>query len=520
MKKSTKFGLGASLLLLGTVALSGCTASFCSVDDKAHILYMYDFGVSEYYNDAGSGDATHEPVRGFSNLYVSANRPTDSKSGIGTADSNALKAYVAIPTNKYFIEFDTTLLQHATVEMYNIEASTKVTTFSEVPSSYTDKIVSRTEANKNDASKVFVQDILDVFGYIKFADSFNAKQKLWTNFDQYVEETHALIGGATPVLTIDDLASNDYINVYKNAMNSTVSQFRSCIAISKDKYGYYGYGTTRDKVEIGAKDWGYAWKTGFLEGLLIYPIAWLTDTLVNAFSGLGAGWSQLVAILVVTVIVRALMLAVTLKQTTANVKMQALQPEMTKIQNKYPNANTNQYEKQRMAEEMQKLYKKNGINPLGSMLIMVVQFPVFICVWGALQGAASLSSDAFLGLNLSLTIREVLFSQVYWTAEGGFGAVTALVLFLLMSGAQVVSMLLPQWFQKRAEKKAVKLGKNPAKKSQDNRMKWFTYIMMAMIIFMGFSLASAMGVYWLAGALFSIVQTIITTNINNNKKRK
>ena len=38
MKKGTKIGLGLAGLLLGVVALSGCTNSFCSVNDKAHIL--------------------------------------------------------------------------------------------------------------------------------------------------------------------------------------------------------------------------------------------------------------------------------------------------------------------------------------------------------------------------------------------------------------------------------------------------------------------------------------------------
>ena len=188
MKKSTKLGVGASLLLLGTIALSGCTASFCSTNDKAHILYMYDFGVSEYYNDAGSGDNTHELVRGFSNLYVSANRPTNSKSGIYGADNQALKNYIALPTNEYFVELDTTVLQYATVEYHNEHSGeTSVVKFSELSTSYIDKIVSRTEANKDNNSYVFVQDILDEYGFLKFGDSVNSgkKQKLWINFDNY-----------------------------------------------------------------------------------------------------------------------------------------------------------------------------------------------------------------------------------------------------------------------------------------------------------------------------------------------
>ena len=211
------------------------------------------------------------------------------------------------------------------------------------------------------------------------------------------------------------------------------------------------------------------------------------------------------------------MLIVTIRQTSGNAKMQALQPEIAKIQNKYPNANTNNYEKQMMAQEMSKLYKKNKINPLSTLLVMIVQFPVFICVWGALQGSASLSSDSLLNLHLSDNINQVLFNGANW-ANGS--AVTALFLFLFMAGAQVVSMLLPQWIQKAKRKKVASLGKNPAQSEQQNRMKMFTYVMAAMIIFMGFMLPSAMGVYWFVGALFSIAQTLIIEKINSARMKK
>jgi YidC/Oxa1 family membrane protein insertase len=173
-----------------------------------------------------------------------------------------------------------------------------------------------------------------------------------------------------------------------------------------------------------------------------------------------------------------------------------------------------------MAEEMQRLYKKNKINPFASIIVMIVQFPVFICVWGALSGSSALTSGSILGLNLSMGIKDVLFVASNWGPAGNYAAVTALFLFLLMAGAQTVSMLLPQWLQKAKAKKVAKLGKNPAAQQQNNRMKWFTYIMLAMIIFMGFSLVSAMGVYWFVGALISIAQTLIMQAINARKEKK
>ena len=76
------------------------------------------------------------------------------------------------------------------------------------------------------------------------------------------------------------------------------------------------------------------------------------------------------------------MILVTLKSTISQQKMQALQPELSKIQQKFPNSNTNQYEKQALANAQMALYKKNGVNPLSSILVMFVQFPNLYCGLG------------------------------------------------------------------------------------------------------------------------------------------
>ena len=506
MKTRTKLTIAGISILAGALLLSGCTASFCSVNDKAHILYAYDYGVSDYYDAEHKPEGAKEVFPGNTNVYYVVNRPTNTGSGIGKTDSDAIKANIQTPSDNYYVQIDQLVLVTALGTMGKTDLSTV---------NYTD-----------------VLNALDQYGYLKY--SGNKLWEGWDNINNYLMQKTA---DPTSGIVLDDMPTNDYIKLYKKDMNSLINGYRSCIAIAEDDYGYYGYANGaqwrqngvigadkhgKTSVTIEAKDWGYAWKKGFFEGLLVFPIAWLTETFVINFknAGMAGGVAQLLAIFAITFIVRSLMLAVTLKQTTSNAKMQALQPEITKIQNKYPNSNTNNYEKQQMAAEMNKLYKKNKINPLGSLLIMVVQFPVFICVWGALQGCASLSSDAFLNLHLSDSINSVLFNGANWTANGGFSAFTALVLFLLMALAQVASMLLPQFIQKMKRKKVASLGKNPAQTDQQSKMKMFTYIMMAMIIFMGFTLPSAMGVYWFVGALFSIVQTLVIELINNRKSKK
>ncbi len=503
MKKRTKLSIAGISILAGALLLTGCTASFCSDIDKAHILYALDYGVSDYYDH--EVEFAKPVFEGNTKIYYVINVPTDAGSGLGKANADASAAGIQIPRNEYFVKMDQLVLKYA-VEKYALDVN--------------DSSITTATVDYQTALRA-----LDKYGYLKYSGD-----KLWEGYDNLNKEIRQMAADPTSGINFDHLPTNDYINIYKRDMNTLVSNSRSCIAISEGKYGYYGYANgaqyregDRVPVDIEAKTWGGAWNVGgkftFFEGLLVYPIAWLTESFVSGFKNVGVvgGLAQLLAIFAITFIVRSLMLLVTIRQTSGNAKMQALQPEIAKIQNKYPNANTNNYEKQMMAQEMSKLYKKNKINPLSTLLVMVVQFPVFICVWGALQGCASLSSDSILGLHLSDNINQVLFNGANW-ANGS--AVTALFLFLFMAAAQVVSMLLPQWIQKAKRKKVASLGKNPAQTEQQSRMKMFTYVMMAMIIFMGFMLPSAMGVYWFVGAIFSICQTLIIEKINSARMKK
>ena len=511
MKRKTKLALGGISLLFGAVVLSGCTASFCTVTDKAHMLYAFDYGITDYVAADKADDSdpnAYAYINGnkveFENIKFKTYSGEDSEirtqiytycSTYKKIDETATKNGIRLPTTKFLETFDAVVLGHA------ITAEGKTAT--EVASWTVDKVVrdyKDTEAPKG---------VLDNWGYLKYYDTVNTKKVLWTNFDIYLAETKAIIGA-------DECPSNDYISVYKSQMNSNISSYRSCLATETNDYGAYGPRSTA--IEIEGKKWT-DWK-GLLEFLFVWPIGALIDVLVKNFlaNGVVNGVAQLLAILIVTVLIRSIMIIFTIKQTANAAKMNELQPEIQKIQARYPHANENTNEKQRMAAEMQKLYKKNHINPLSTLLVMIVQFPVFICVWGALQGSAYLSSGTFLGLlRFSDSISTALFNGNNWktgTAE------VALGLFLIMSAAQAVAMLLPQWIQKKKSKDVAKLGKNPAQNAQNNRMKWFTYIMLAMIIFMGFSLASGMGIYWLFGAVFSIAQTLIMQKINDAKSKK
>ena len=551
MKKGTKLTLAVASVALGAVVLAGCTKSFCSQADQARMKYAFEPGISviagtdadqsitftrddgktykinhcqyvvadwvlndtdphygkyilnyteKTFDDEGNlvDNDVNKPLFYFNNMLINSN-----DSGYVTPDGS---------TKEYFMRFDYlawhTLFTTA-IDRYEL-----------------DNVV--IDLLDKDSKAEFEHDVA-YYSYTRFCNG--NKEKAYTNWNSFDTQARVAITVTSPlygvslftntdVLSPDACPSSDFIKYYQSALTSYVTNYRTCLTLYRDKYGSYGY-AAKEGVFIDKKTWGDAWSKGLFEGLLVYPIGALVDVMVNGFKGTGVsnGVAAFLAIIFVTFIIRGIMLLLTFKQTQSNAKMTELQPEIQKIQNKYPNSNTSKVEKQRMAEEMNRLYKKNKVNPFMTLIVLVVQFPVFICVWGALSGSAQLTNGTILGLNLSHTIRQVLTTGTYWTAAGGYAAVTALFLFLLMAGAQTVSMLLPQWIQKKKAKDVAKLGKNPAQKSQNNKMKWFTYIMLALIIFMGFSLVSAMGIYWFVGAIFSIVQTLIMQLISNRKKK-
>lgn len=476
------------------------------------MLYAYDSGVTSYSNTLEDGYEALT-IDGYTITGVYYKVSFTDAYGINKVNSAAAasknKVAYATPTLNYWKEMDKVVLAQAYDLAKEADPTFVIDSADKINTIY---------VKDADGNEVKQKGILETYGYTKFYDSENNGKTLFANWDVLDQKVRD-----SGHVSIDECPTSDYIALYKSTMKSYVQNNRSCLTTKTGDYGYYG--PKNEPVEIEGKTWKSAFsKTSFLwlEGILVWPMGAFIDVLTEGMLGAGVapGLAQLLGILIITVIVRSLMLLVTWKQSSSSAKMNALQPQIEKIQAKYPNANTNTYEKQRMAQETADLYKKNKINPLTSILVMFIQFPVFICVWAALQGSAILSSGSMFGLNFVTATNAVLFNAQQWNLPAGGGALTALILFLLMAGAQIVSMLLPQWIQKSKAKKVAKLGNNPAKKSQDNKMKWFTYIMCAMIIFMGFSLASGMVIYWLVGALFSIGQTLLMNYATSRKSNK
>jgi YidC/Oxa1 family membrane protein insertase len=128
------------------------------------------------------------------------------------------------------------------------------------------------------------------------------------------------------------------------------------------------------------------WNTIILEPVLNSLIA-LTNVLGGSFG---------LAIIVLTVVVRLALFPLTVRQTQSTKAMQTLQPKIQELQKKY---GKNQ---QKLQQEMMKLYKEAGINPLGCLWPMLIQLPIWIALYQSIMQALAATPESLLSLSQHL----------------------------------------------------------------------------------------------------------------------
>ena len=123
---------------------------------------------------------------------------------------------------------------------------------------------------------------------------------------------------------------------------------------------------------------------------ILYPfavaVAWLWvrihDLLLLLGMNSGAGFTWVLSIVLLTILVRVLIIPLYLKQLKSMRGTSIVQPQMQKIQAKYK-GKTDMASRQRMQQEISELNKKYGVNPFASCLPMLVQLPVLFAMYRA-----------------------------------------------------------------------------------------------------------------------------------------
>ncbi len=102
------------------------------------------------------------------------------------------------------------------------------------------------------------------------------------------------------------------------------------------------------------------------------------------------------AIIVLTILIKIVLYPLQHKWIVSMKKMQKIQPKMEQVKARYKKARTDPEQRNKMNQEMMKLYQAEGINPAGGCLPMVIQFPIFIGFYNLLAHSIELRGAPFI----------------------------------------------------------------------------------------------------------------------------
>ena len=253
---------------------------------------------------------------------------------------------------------------------------------------------------------------------------------------------------------------------------------------------------------------------------ILAPIMWLVAwvmygthrfwTLLGLGSGAGIAW--VLAIVLLTIIMRVALIPLFFKQIKASRGMQLLQPELQAIQKKYK-GKTDPSSREAMSKETMALYKKHGTNPFSSCMPMLLQSPVFFALFRLLanipnialgpeveggrgpigpinqQVAYNIQNSELFGARLS-----DVFMQI---TEWGSARLVIIILIILMSATMFITQR--QLTMKNMPQSALQ---GPMAGTQ----KLMMYLMPLIFVFSGINFPVGVLVYWVVTNLWSMGQ--------------
>jgi YidC/Oxa1 family membrane protein insertase len=227
---------------------------------------------------------------------------------------------------------------------------------------------------------------------------------------------------------------------------------------------------------------GFVWQT-FLETPLI--------NLMVALSALTFG-SYGLAILLFTVLSRALTFPLTLRTLHSMRALQEVQPRIQEIQKKYSDP-------KRRSEETMKLYKELGVNPLGCLGPQLIQLPVFIALYQVIRITLGTTPESVLSLSGRLYDFSVVQSAIPLSTS-------FLVLDLRDNGPiwLVAFVFAAMWLQQRISSGRTRstVAANAQQQQMNQMMQW---MMPAIFSWFVLIVPAGLGLYWAASTVIGVV---------------
>lgn len=253
--------------------------------------------------------------------------------------------------------------------------------------------------------------------------------------------------------------------------------------------------------------WGWFYK-------LLYPLEWLMTYILDMFHKVfvffgmpdGPGFAWVLSIIFLVVLVRLCILPLFIKQMKSMRRMQAIQPQLQKIQKKYKGKN-DPASREAMSRETMKLYQENDANPMGSCLPALIQSPIFMTMFYVLSSVRYIANGSKKGFGAfdqataqslqDTPVFNIHLSSMFTEVDAG-GKITIGIFIALMC----FTMFYSQFHNIR---------RNTPKAAQSGQT-YRTQMMMALIfpfmyIFSGIAFPFAVLIYWLTNNTWTLCQT-------------
>ena len=221
--------------------------------------------------------------------------------------------------------------------------------------------------------------------------------------------------------------------------------------------------------------------------------------IINIFDWLsGWGLSMGMVLLFLTLIVKAVVFPATWKTYMSSAKMRVLKPKIDVINQKYPK----QEDAMKKQQEIMTLYSQYGVSPMGGCLPMLIQMPVLIALFMFIPSAIELRQQGFLWAD-DLSTYDAF---VTFPFRIPFLGDHLSLFFVLMT---VTNILNTKYMMQQQD-----TGANP----QMAAMKWMSYLMPVMFLFILNDYPSGLNYYYFISTLVSVITTIILRKTTNEAK--
>lgn len=228
---------------------------------------------------------------------------------------------------------------------------------------------------------------------------------------------------------------------------------------------------TCDEFKVTSGKYEGLWTSIFVKPLA-FVLLWLGKLVGN----------YAISLIIISILIRVIAFPVTKKTALQSELMKKAQPEIERITKKYKDKQ-DQESMMRQSQEMMMVYKKYNISPMSGCIFAMLQLPLFMAFFEAVQRTPAIFEGKFLGLHLGTTPMVGITSPTF---------IAYIILMLLIAATTFYSFKM-----------------NMSGNTMDPSMKMMPIMMSAMIIITALFMPAALGIYWVTSNLLTIAQNIV-----------